>query len=106
MTESSIVLEVQPIPGGLRLIGEIDATCAGMLTGHLNPLPEGDGDVVLNLAGVDFIDSSGLRVLIDAHRRAEQVGRRVVMNSPSPSVARLFDISGLSPHLHLDHTAD
>lgn len=105
MTEPSSLLQVESIPSGLRLTGEIDAACATDLTEKLDPLPAGEGDVILDLSAVGFIDSSGLRVLIDAHQRAEQLGRRVVMTAPSAAVARLFDISGLSPHLHVQHDA-
>ena len=57
---------------------------------------------MLDLASVTFIDSSGLRVLIDAHRRAEADGRVLVIVHPSPPVSRLFEISGLTNHLHVE----
>ena len=99
--EPSGLLDIEVIEGGLRLSGEIDASCIDLLAQHLNPLPGTTGDVTIHLGGVGFIDSSGLRELIDAHQRAERVGRRVLMTEPSSVVVRLFEISGLSKYLHV-----
>lgn len=101
MDEPSTLLNVEVIEGGLRLSGEIDASCINALAQHLNPLPGTSGDVTIHLAGVEFIDSSGLRELIDAHQRAERAGRRVLMTEPSSVVLRLFEISGLLSYVHV-----
>lgn len=102
MTEHDVPsLRIEPIENGLRLIGEIDASCIDSLARHLNPLPGQSGDVTIQLDDVQFIDSSGLRMLIDAHQRAEGVGRRVVMSQPSSVVSRLFEVSGLIGYLHV-----
>ncbi len=101
MAEPPQLLEIEVIEGGLRLSGEIDASCINALSSHLNPLPGTTGDVTIHLGNVGFIDSSGLRELIDAHQRAERFGRRVLMAEPSAVVVRLFEISGLSKYLHV-----
>jgi anti-anti-sigma factor len=44
---------------------------------------------------VSFIDSSGLRVLIELSERATALGARVVLASPSRSMARLIELTGL-----------
>lgn len=89
------LLEVTNTGEGLRLHGEIDASSARLLSGCLDPLPGTTGDLELHMAGVSFVDSSGLRVLIAAHQRAAAVGRTLVLVDPSPVVQRLLDISGL-----------
>lgn len=86
----------------LVLVGEIDAHTAPELAAHLDPLPGASGDVVVDLAGVTFIDSSGLRVLVEAHHRSSESGRRLALRSPSPAVVRLLEISGLADHLDVD----
>ena len=101
MTESSQLLEIEVIEGGLRLSGEIDASSIDALSSYLNPLPGTKGDVTIHLGSVGFIDSSGLRELIDAHQRAERFGRKVLMVEPSAVVVRLFEISGLLKYLHI-----
>lgn len=99
--DPSSLLDIEEIEGGFRLSGEIDASCIESLAQALNPLPSGNGDITIHLGGVAFIDSSGLRELIDAHQRAERIGRRVLMTEPSSVVVRLFEISGLSKYLHV-----
>ncbi|MGK0331181.1 MAG: anti-sigma B factor antagonist, partial [Minisyncoccia bacterium] len=51
--------------------------------------------------GVQFMDSSGLRVLIGAHHRAAAAKRKLLICRPSKSVFRIIEISGLSDHLHV-----
>ncbi len=85
----------------LVLEGEIDAHTAPELAARYVELPEGDGDFAIDMAKVDFMDSSGLRVVIELHQRAEQASRRLVLRAPSQPVARLIEISGLSGHLHV-----
>ncbi len=59
-------------------------------------------EVVLDLSGISFIDSSGLRVLVDAAAAAarEDTHARLRIIS-SPSVDRVVDLSGLRDHLPL-----
>jgi len=85
----------------LSLEGEIDAYTAPDLAARYVDLPEGDGDFVIDMSKVDFMDSSGLRVIIELHQRAEQASRRLVLRDPSQPVARLIEVSGLSGHLHV-----
>ena len=59
------------------------------------------GDVVVDLAGVDFIDSTGLRCLLKARRDAEGRGTTVRYVHPQPLVVRLLDITGTRHHLGL-----
>ena len=101
MSDHSTLLDVTVTDDGLQLAGEIDAASSVALAARLDPLPLGHR-IVLDLAAVTFIDSSGLRVLIDAHRRAEADGRVVVIAHPSAPVSRLFEISGLTNHLHVE----
>ena len=101
MSESTERLTVVAADDRLIATGEIDAHSVPALVAALDPLP-GDGDVSLDMSAVDFMDSSGLRVLIDAHQRATVDGRRVVLVRPSKAVHRVIEISGLAEHLHVE----
>jgi anti-sigma B factor antagonist len=85
-------------PNGVALRGEIDAHSAPGLADRFSTLPAGDDDVVIDMAEVSFMDSSGLRVLLDLHQRAGQAGRRLVLLTPSQTVTRLLEVSGLLDH--------
>ena len=52
--------------------------------------------VVLDCAGVVFIDSMGLRVLIKAVQKAAEVGAGFQLHEPTPAVRRVLDLSGVS----------
>jgi anti-anti-sigma factor len=86
--------------------GEIDMATAPMLARELTAAIEaGDGAVVLDLAGVTFFDSSGLRVAIVAHRDLGERGRRLaVVCEPEGHVRRTFMLAGLADVLDLHPT--
>jgi anti-sigma B factor antagonist len=84
------------VDGALVLAGEIDSYTAPDLADRLGADPPIE---VVDVAGVTFIDSSGLRVLVEAHQARAASGSRLVLRSPSAAVQRLLEISGLAGHL-------
>lgn len=106
MTGTDGALHITTSTSGLHLRGEIDAHSVTVLASHLDPLPGSSGDVVIDLSRVGFVDSSGLRVLIEAHQRAEAEARRLVLSGPSRPVRRLFEISGLMEYLNVQAVAE
>jgi anti-anti-sigma factor len=55
-----------------------------------------DGEVVVDLGGITFIDSSAISVLLNARRRLDNEGRELWLRRPSPAVARVFELAGLT----------
>jgi anti-anti-sigma factor len=100
MSELGSQLEIAPTAGGWTLSGEIDAHTAPLLASAMADLPQ--GDVVVDMAAVSFMDSSGLRVLIEAAARAREAGGDLVIAHSTPGITRLVEISGLSGQLRLD----
>lgn len=87
----------------LTLTGELDPHTAPMLADELDSLTgEGVRSVILVLSELGFVDSSGLRVVIAADRDLTELGGRLVLRSPSETVRRLLDITGLLDHLTTD----
>lgn len=84
----------------LGLSGDLDSFTAADLDAALAALGPA-ADVVIDLSGLSFMDSSGLRVLIGAHTALDGEGNKLVLTSPSRAVGRLFEISGLTEHFHL-----
>ncbi|MDP1848461.1 MAG: STAS domain-containing protein [Solirubrobacteraceae bacterium] len=80
----------------LALHGEIHVTTAPRLAEHLtNAIESGKTAIVLDMSGVEFIDSTGLSVLLNALRFAGQRQGRLVLVCTNPTVLRLFQITGL-----------
>ncbi len=90
-------ISIDSLPSGWRVAGELDASTSQSLSEAFAELPPGNAPVDLDLGGVTFIDSSGLRILITLSERATAEGRTVVVSSASNSVRRLFEITGLEP---------
>jgi anti-anti-sigma factor len=99
MSELGAELHISEMANGWRLDGELDAHTAPALTSAMAQLPE--GEVIVDLDGVSFVDSSGLRVLLDATNRARAAGGDLTLRSPKPSIRRLIEISGLGDHMRL-----
>jgi len=98
-------LRIDHGPAGLVLSGEIDAHTAALLREVLFPAPL-VGDLRIDMSQVTFIDSSGLRVVLEAHQAFESDGRRLVLIAPSRAVARVIAVAGLVAHLHVDSQLD
>ena len=83
----------------LGVQGELDAYTAPGLEEHVTALlGEGVTDLVLDLAATGFLDSSGYRALLTAHRRLEGGGGQLGLRNPSEPVLRLLEITGLRDH--------
>ena len=94
-------LSIDDSPDRLKVVGVVDSHTAGQLRDAIQSHGHTDSDLVLDLADVDFIDSSGLRIIVNAHSELEAAGRRLVLTHTSPAVARLLEITGLHEHLHV-----
>ena len=93
MGEGTFRVEMTDDPVGARLIGELDLASYDDATAALSPLFDASGDVVLDVADLSFMDSSGIRLLIRLQRSID--GGAVVVRSPQLHVERLLQIAGL-----------
>jgi len=98
-------LRIDRNPDGLVLSGEIDAHTSSLLREVLFPTPL-VGDLRIDMSQVTFIDSTGLRVVLEAHQAFESDSRRLVLVAPSRPVARVIAVAGLVAHLHVDAQLD
>ena len=78
----------------VALSGDVDVVSVPRLRAALRDYV-GLVDVVLDLSGVAFLDSSTLRVFVDAQRRSAAADRCLELTHPSDPVRHLFDVSGL-----------
>lgn len=84
----------------IALAGEIDMACAAQLATTLDgDLQHGVETLVVDLADVSFIDSTGIHTLIDAYADSVRRSRRLVLLAGPPNVQRAFEISGLIDQL-------
>jgi anti-anti-sigma factor len=94
--------DAYPDPGtSLRqwwpLAGELDIATAGpVLDGIRLAIDSGSGPLDLDLSQLEFIDASGLRVLVQAHKHAAQRGRTLGLANVPAKVARVLHLGGIA----------
>jgi anti-anti-sigma factor len=80
----------------LRVRGELDILTVPRLAAELNALiRRSDGDVAIDLRGASFIDSAGLHILLNAHRRLSRASRRLSVICRDGPVKRVIELARL-----------
>ena len=83
----------------INVKGELDAYSAPSLEEETARLLADDiTELVLDLSGTRFLDSSGLRAILTAQRRLADGEGRLALRAPSEPVRRLLEITGLTDH--------
>jgi len=78
----------------LELKGDLDVSSAPTLQAALQQLmDDGKRLVVLDLEAVPFMDSSGLGVLVAAHRRLTAAGGQIALASAAPALKTVFKLT-------------
>jgi anti-anti-sigma factor len=92
----------QPPSVILALIGDLDPHTAPMLAEAISgQVDRGVKHITVDLAELEFIDSSGLRVLIATHRDLSQSSGQLTLSNPSESTMRLLEVTGLLDQLDI-----
>jgi anti-anti-sigma factor len=95
---SSPEFEVQIYDDGTLLVvaasGELDLATAPEVDQALDDWTDGHKALVLDLSGLSFLDSSGIRLLVRARNR---VPGRLALVPPPDDVARVLEITGVYP---------
>jgi anti-sigma B factor antagonist len=87
----------------VKVAGELEFGTAPTLREALLGLSqEGADPVVVDLAEVQFIDSSGVSLLVQAKQRIESQGGRFVLRRPAHRVKRVLEVAGLSEMFAID----
>ncbi len=90
-------------PPTFVLDGELDPHTSPMLQAQIDEAMGDHGtSVVLDFAGVTFVDSAGLRVIADTHRRLHDAGGGLVIRHPSGGLVKLLSLTGLADHVTIE----
>lgn len=86
----------------LTLTGELDISSAGRVEKELTRAEERrPGALVLDLSQLDFMDSTGLRIVVSADARARERGSRFAVVRGPDAVQRIFRITRLDERLEM-----
>ena len=103
--EHPLVIDVRVEAGEVVLVlaGELDPhTAPALRQAFERAVSPGTEVLVFDLGGVTFVDSSGLRVIIAAHRQMVDRDGRFVLRHPSDTTTRILEITGLAERIEVE----
>lgn len=80
----------------VRVRGEVDLESSPELWADLQRYITRDQTLRIDLAGVDYMDSTGVAVLVRALKQSQQIGSQITLACPSPRVKAVLDLARLS----------
>ncbi len=84
------------------LNGEIDMDVTEKAKEVIMPLIEAGKEVHINLKDVQYMDSSGISILIESHQKAGEMGTKVTLKEISKSVLKVIMMAKLEQILNLE----
>ncbi len=89
----------------VSLVGEFDLHSAPQLKADLEGLlDDRPAEILVNLVGVDFIDSTALLTIRDAAKRGRRTGTTIVVAADDRNVRRLFELTAIGREADLHET--
>ena len=85
----------------IEAAGRLDTTTAPVLEKTISEDIEGTKDLVLDLQGIEYISSAGLRVLLSAQKKMQQIGSMKVKNV-CEEVMEIFEMTGFADILVIE----
>lgn len=78
--------------------GRVDSNTSGRLEDEFSRrVGAGERNLLVDMAGIDYISSAGLRVFLLLAKKLQQAGGRLVLSTLHPAVKQVFDLAGLTP---------
>jgi anti-anti-sigma factor len=110
VTELSVLVSTQDRANGartlIRLTGEADATTPALAETLAAECARKPRPLLLDMAGLAFIDSAAIHDVIRAHRALRASGGRLALISPSPIVARILQLTAVDTIISVHPSAD
>jgi anti-sigma B factor antagonist len=97
--------ELQPGRRDVQIEGELDLAVAGQLDEVLTAAVDECDCILVGLERCAFIDSSGIAVILRAHSRMEENGKRLAVYGATDQVQRILSMTGLTANGLVFHSA-
>jgi anti-anti-sigma factor len=110
--DSSLLVEIECCDTAqvqrIAVAGELDALSAPALHNAVDDVlcQHFPRRVEINLHGLSFLDSAGIRALLFCHARAQQRDCQLMLTDPHPMTYRILQITGLLDHFGLTERRD
>lgn len=95
MDEFTVSATASEAAAQVAVAGDVDLASADGLLEAVAPLVRPGVEVAVDCAEVRFLDSAGLRVLLELNRRAQDAGGTLVLVAPSEVVTRILELAGV-----------
>jgi|TARA_B110000467_G_C18012723_1_gene311395 anti-sigma B factor antagonist len=86
----------------IYLDGEIDMEVGDKAKEAIMPLLDSSKEIHINLKDVQYMDSSGISVLIESHQKASELGKKVVLKEISKSVLKVIMMAKLEQIFNIE----
>jgi anti-sigma B factor antagonist len=102
--EQFFSVEVEQLDSRATVVvkGEVDVATAPELLEAVESVTDATQELVLDVAELGFMDSTGLRVLIRAHEMMEGRGGRLSLRSVDATTRKLLEITGVDKVIHIE----
>src|SRR6266851_2944380 len=99
-SDFNVSIKQSPDRVTLAVAGEVDlATVESLAEALERALAEEPSRVFIDLRAVTFMDSSGLKFLLEAHRSSQRDGWRLEIGPPPDEVREVFKLTGIDERL-------
>jgi anti-sigma B factor antagonist len=99
-----LTVRSERVDGGwvVRLAGELDLSSYAELDAEFRRVQvTGVPRIVIDLSGLGFLDSTGIRLLLEAHRRAGANGHRIRVTGAAGQVEQMLELTGVGERLRV-----
>jgi anti-anti-sigma factor len=96
MEEFTVSATTSQTTARVAVTGDVDLAAADRLLAAVAPLIRPGAEVIVDCASVRFLDSAGLRTLLELNRKAQETGGTMVLAAPSEAVSRLLELAGVT----------
>ena len=97
----SITITSEPQGASVRSVVLVEGEVDELRSQLSQRLEAGDAEIVVDLATVPYIDSTGIGVLVGAAHRAADQGTRLSVARPQRNVARVLGLLGVTDELNI-----
>lgn len=97
----TIEIKINESEAVIELVGRLDTTTAPALDKAINEDIAGAKALVLNLGGIEYISSAGLRVLLSAQKKMQKIGSMKLINV-CEAVMEVFEMTGFADILVIE----
>src|SRR5579864_6729443 len=105
---NQLVVRRQELGGAVCLIltGELDLASVATLQAQFKAIAQLEDHVIVDMSGLRYIDSTGAKALLDAHRLLSRTGRRIALAAVQPMARRIIDVMGIEKAILVFPTVD